>query len=170
VPTNGDAFGSGWAPGDRLSLMTIFANIEELRGAVGSELGPTGWRTINQEMINGFAEATGDHQWIHVDVEAAKAGPFGAPIAHGYLTMSLCAPFLAELATVQGVSMGINYGVNKARFITPVRAGSQVRATGVVQQVTDVPGGVQAVVAITIDIEGEVKPAAVVETVSRYLV
>jgi acyl dehydratase len=149
--------------------MTTYANLDELRAAVGAALGPTDWITITQEMINGFADATGDHQWIHVDVDAAKNGPFGAPIAHGYLTMSLCAPFLAELATVDGVSMGINYGVNKARFITPVRAGSRVRATGFVQEVSDVPGGAQAVVAITIEIEGEAKPAAVVETVSRYL-
>ncbi len=149
--------------------MTTYANLDALRAAVGAQLGPTEWRTISQAMINGFADATGDHQWIHVDVDAAKAGPFGAPIAHGYLTMSLCAPFLAELATVDGVSMGINYGVNKARFITPVKAGSRVRATGSVQEVSDVAGGAQAVVAITIEIEGEAKPAAVVETVSRYL-
>ncbi len=149
--------------------MTTYANLDDLRAAVGAHVGPTEWRTISQAMINGFADATGDHQWIHVDVDAARAGPFGAPIAHGYLTMSLCAPFLAELATVEGVSMGINYGVNKARFITPVKAGSRVRATGVVQEVSDVPGGAQAVVAITIEVEGEAKPAAVVETVSRYL-
>ncbi len=120
-------------------------------------------------MIDGFAAATGDDQWIHVDVEAAKAGPFGATIAHGYLTMSLCAPFLAQLALVRGISMGLNYGVNKARFITPVRSGSQVRATGKVTEVTEVPGGVQAVVTITVNIMGEDKPAAVIETVSRYL-
>lgn len=151
------------------AAMTTFANLDALRAAVGTELGPTEWRTISQEMINGFADATGDHQWIHVDVEAAKAGPFGAPIAHGYLTMSLCAPFLSQLAAVEGVTMGLNYGVNKARFITPVRVGSRVRASGVVQDVTEVSGGVQVVVAITIEIEGEAKPAAVVETVSRYL-
>jgi acyl dehydratase len=147
-----------------------FENLEALHAAIGADLGPTEWRTVTQEMINGFADATGDHQWIHVDIDAAKAGPFGAPIAHGYLTMSLCAPFLAQLATVEGISMGINYGVNKARFITPVRAGSRVRARGTVQEVSPVAGGVQAVIAITIDIEGEAKPAAVVETVSRYLV
>lgn len=146
-----------------------FENLAALRAAVGDDLGPTEWLTVTQEMINGFADATGDNQWIHVDVEAAKAGPFGAPIAHGYLTMSLCAPFLAQLANVEGVSMGINYGVNKARFITPVRAGSRVRAAGKVNEISEVPGGLQAVVAITIEIEGEAKPAAVVETVSRYL-
>ncbi len=147
-----------------------FANLAALGAAVGEPLGPTEWQTITQERINGFADATGDHQWIHVDVDAAKQGPFGAPIAHGYLTMSLCAPFLAELAAVEGVSMGINYGVNKARFITPVKVGSRVRATGAITEVADVPGGAQAVVTITIEIEGEPKPAAVVETVSRYLV
>jgi acyl dehydratase len=156
-------------------VATTFEDTGALAAAVGAELGPTEWRTITQAMIDGFAAATGDHQWIHVDVERAKAGPFGAPIAHGYLTLALCAPFLAELVAVEGISMGINYGVNKARFITPVRAGSRVRARGTLQQVDDVPGGVQAVVAITIEIEGmgeiegEAKPAAVVETVSRYL-
>ncbi len=146
-----------------------FENPHALIAAVGAGLGPTGWRTITQEMIDGFAAATGDHQWIHVDVERAAAGPFGAPIAHGYLTMSLCAPFLEELVVVNGISMGINYGVDKARFIAPVRVGARVRARGTLDAATEVAGGVQAVVTITIEVEGETKPAAVVETVSRYL-
>ena len=146
-----------------------FDNPGSLLNAVGVSGGPTDWQTISQQQVNLLAEATGDHQWIHVDVESAKAGPFGAPIAHGYLTMSLCAPLLAQLVQVNNISMGINYGINKARFVTPVRVGSNVRAVGEITEVTEVAGGVQAVVKITIEIEGVAKPAAVVETVSRYL-
>jgi acyl dehydratase len=148
---------------------TAFASTGELLGAVGSELGTTDWVTLTQARIDQFAEATGDHQWIHVDVERAQAGPFGGTIAHGYLTLALCAPFLGELAQVGGISMGINYGIDKARFIAPVPAGSRVRGHGTVVAVTEVPGGVQAVVRITIELEGADKPAAVVDTVSRYL-
>jgi acyl dehydratase len=140
-----------------------------LLGAVGDTFGPTEWIEITQERIATFADATDDHQWIHVDVERAKAGPFGAPIAHGYLTLSLCARFLAELCAVRKISMGINYGVNKARFPAPVRSGARVRARGELAEATEVAGGVQAVVRITVEIEGSAKPAAVIETVSRYL-
>jgi acyl dehydratase len=146
-----------------------FASTQELLGAVGTQLGTTEWTTLTQERIDQFAEATGDHQWIHVDVEKAKAGPFGSTIAHGYLTLSLCAPFLGELAQVGGISMGINYGIDKARFIAPVPAGGRVRGHGEVVSTTEVPGGVQAVVRITIELEGSEKPAAVVDTVSRFL-
>ncbi len=148
---------------------TSFDGPLALLAAVGTSVGPTDWQTITQAQINLFAEATGDNQWIHVDVEAAKAGPFGAPIAHGYLTMSLCAPMLAELVHVSNISMGINYGINKARFVNPVIVGSKVRAVGEISEVIEVAGGVQAVVKMTIEIEGSAKPAAVVETVSRYL-
>jgi acyl dehydratase len=147
-----------------------FESPAALTDAVGSDLGATEWLTITQQRIDGFAAATGDHQWIHVDVETAAQGPFGGTIAHGYLTMSLCAPFLGELCTVGGVSMGVNYGVDKARFITPVPAGARVRGTGEILSATEIPGGVQAVVRITIELEGAAKPAAVVDTVSRYLV
>jgi acyl dehydratase len=146
-----------------------FDSLAALTAAAGTDLGATEWTTIDQGRIDGFADATGDHQWIHVDVEAAKAGPFGGTIAHGYLTMALCAPFLGELCTVGGISMGINYGVDKARFITPVPAGGRVRGKGVLLDTTEIPGGVQAVVRITIELEGADKPAAVVDTVSRYL-
>jgi acyl dehydratase len=149
---------------------TAFASTTELLDAVGRDLGTTGWTTLTQERIDQFAEATGDHQWIHVDVERAKDGPFGATIAHGYLTLALCAPFLGELAQVSGISMGINYGIDKARFIAPVPAGGRVRGHGEVVSATEVSGGVQAVVRITIELEGSEKPAAVVDTVSRYLV
>ena len=147
-----------------------FDSLAALVAAVGNDLGTTDWTTITQERIDQFAAATGDHQWIHVDVEAAKHGPFGGTIGHGYLTMSLCAPFLGELCTVGGISMGINYGVDKARFITPVPAGGRVRGTGEILGATEIPGGAQVVVRITIELEGAAKPAAVVDTVSRYLV
>jgi acyl dehydratase len=146
-----------------------YASTQDLLAAVGEDLGTTEWTTLGQDRIDQFAEATGDHQWIHVDAERAKAGPFDTTIAHGYLTLSLCAPFLGELAHVGGISMGINYGIDKARFIAPVPAGSRVRGRGEIVSVTEVPGGVQAVVRITIELEGSDKPAAVVDTVSRYL-
>jgi acyl dehydratase len=146
-----------------------FDSLAALTAAVGTDLGATEWLTIGQDRIDGFADATGDHQWIHVDLDAAKAGPFGGTIAHGYLTMALCAPFLGELCTVGGISMGINYGVDKARFITPVPAGGRVRGRGEILGTTEIPGGVQAVVRITIELDGAEKPAAVVDTVSRYL-
>ena len=156
--------------GARTRLMTTsFASIQDLAAAAGRDLGTTDWLTIGQERINQFADATEDHQWIHVDVEKAKAGPFGGTIGHGYLTLSLCASFLGQLASVSGISMGINYGIDKARFIAPVPSGARVRGKGEVISVTEVTGGVQAVVRITVELEGSEKPAAVVDTVSRYL-
>lgn len=149
--------------------MTKFDSLTDLSGAVGTDLGATEWLTISQERINQFADATGDHQWIHVDTEAAKQGPFGTTIGHGYLTMSLCAVFLGQLLSVGGISMGINYGVDKARFITPVPSGARVRGTGEVVSATEIAGGAQVVVRITIELEGAAKPAAVVDTVTRYL-
>ncbi len=151
-------------------MTTSFASTQEMLAAAGRELGTTEWLTISQDRINQFADATEDHQWIHVEVEKAKQGPFGGTIAHGYLTLSLCAHFLGQLASVSGISMGINYGIDKARFIAPVPAGSRVRGHGEVVSVTEVPGGVQAVIRITVELEGSEKPAAVVDTVSRYLV
>jgi acyl dehydratase len=120
-------------------MSTSFASTQELLEAAGRELGTTDWVTLTQERINQFADATGDHQWIHVDVERAKAGPFGTTIAHGYLTLALCAPFLGALAQVGGIAMGINYGIDKARFIAPVPAGSRVRGAGDVVSVTEIP-------------------------------
>ncbi len=147
-----------------------FDSIADLTAAVGADLGTTEWTTIDQGRINQFADATGDHQWIHVDVEAAKDGPFGTTIGHGYLTLALCAPFLGELLTVGGISMGINYGIDKARFITPVPAGGRVRGKGEIIAVSEIAGGAQVVARITIELVGGDKPAAVVDTVSRYLV
>jgi acyl dehydratase len=148
---------------------TTYGTPADLVGAVGDEFGPTDWIEITQERVNTFADATDDHQWIHVNVERANAGPFGAPIAHGYLTLSLCARFLSELCAVEKASMGINYGVNKARFPAPVKVGARIRARGKLAEATEVAGGVQIVVQVTVEIEGSEKPAAVVETVSRYL-
>ena len=149
--------------------VTTFDGPKALIDAVGSTLGPTDWVEIAQDRVDRFADATDDHQWIHVDAARAKSGPFGGTIAHGFLTMSLCASFLAQLVHVSNISMGINYGVNKARFITPVKVGARIRARGEVVEVSEVAGGVQAVVRITVEIDGEAKPAAVIDTVSRYL-
>src|SRR3954463_4703606 len=130
-------------------MTTTFDKPEKLLTSVGTQLGPTDWITITQEQINAFAEATLDNQWIHVDTERAKAGPFGTPIAHGYLTMSLASHFLAELVRVSGISMGINYGAEKVRFPSPVPVGSRLRATGEIIDAKEVSGGVQATVRVT---------------------
>ena len=148
---------------------TVFAAPKDLLDSVGAELGHSDWFEITQERINQFAEATGDYQWIHIDEEQAKQGPFGATIAHGYLTMSLTNMFLPEIISVENISMGINYGVNKVRFPAPVPSGSKVRFSAVLQDVTEIPGGVQAIIVITVEVEGSEKPCCVVESVTRYL-
>jgi acyl dehydratase len=150
-------------------MVTTFASPDDLRDAAGTKLGPTDWITVTQDQIDKFAEATLDNQWIHVDTERAKAGPFGAPIAHGYLTMSLASHFLSQLVRVSGISMGINYGTEKVRFPSPVPVGSKLRATGELLDVKDVPGGVQVTTRITIERDGGDKPAAVVDAIARYL-
>lgn len=149
--------------------MATFENLAALTNAVGQHLGYGEWVEITQDRIDAFADATDDHQWIHVDPDAAAKGPFGVTIAHGYLTLSLASLFLSQCAAVGGISMGINYGVNKARFPSPVRVGSRVRGGCELVEVTDIPGGVQAVIRVTIEIEGGDKPACVVDTVTRYL-
>ncbi|MEV5147000.1 MaoC family dehydratase [Streptomyces sp. NPDC052727] len=145
-----------------------FTSPDGLRAAVGEELGPTDWVEIDQKRIDLFAEATGDHQWIHVDPEKAAAGPFGTTIAHGYLTLSLLPLFGPQLIQVQGVKMGVNYGTNKVRFPAPVPVGSRLRATGRITGVEDVTGGVQVTVAFTVEREGGDKPVCVAESVARY--
>ena len=150
-------------------MTTTFDSPKALLDAVGRQVGPTDWVTITQEQINQFAEATLDNQWIHVDTERAKDGPFGGPIAHGYLTMSLAAYFLGQMVRVSNISMGINYGADKVRFPSPVPVGSRLRATGEIIDAKEVSGGVQATVRVTIERDGGDKPAAIVETVSRYL-
>lgn len=140
---------------------------EELKDLVGQEVGKSDWFLVDQERINRFADATDDHQWIHVDLERAKAGPFGTAIAHGYLTLSLVVPMTAQAYRVKGVKMGINYGVNRVRFPAPVPAGSKLRATFVLNSVEDVQGGLQCVWGVTIEREGGDKPVCVAESVTR---
>ena len=135
----------------------------------GTEFGPSSWVEVPQERIDAFAEATGDHQWIHVDVERAKQGPFGGPIAHGFLTLSLAPGLLKDVWVMQGAKMGVNYGLNKVRFPSPVPVGSKVRAGAALKEVTDVGGGgVQLVLEATFEVEGAEKPACVAELVFRY--
>ncbi|MDT0566979.1 MaoC family dehydratase [Streptomyces sp. DSM 3412] len=149
--------------------MSITVNgIDELKKLAGSDLGTSEWIEVTQERIDTFADATGDHQWIHVDPEKAAQGPFGAPIAHGYLTLSLFIPLFTELLDVEGVSTKVNYGLNKVRFPSPVKVGSKIRLVGKLASVEDVPGGVQITVDGTIEIEGAPKPAAVLQSLSRF--
>lgn len=148
--------------------MRTFSSIDELLTAVGEQLGTSDWLEITQEQVNLFADATGDHQWIHVDAERAKEGPFGQTIAHGYLTLSLLPQLLHQIYHVEGVRMGINYGLNKVRFPAPVPVGSRVRARAVLSEVKPVTGGVQSEATVTIEIEGSDKPACVAESVVRY--
>jgi acyl dehydratase len=145
--------------------MRVFADLSEFVAAKGEPLGRSDWHEITQEQVNQFADATGDHQWIHVDVERAKAGPFGGTIAHGYLTLSLIPLLGSSIYQVDGLKMGINYGTNKVRFPNPVRVGSRVRASAELVEVTEAPLGTQAVVKYTIEIEDQPKPACVAETV-----
>ncbi|MGA0365612.1 MAG: MaoC family dehydratase [Ilumatobacteraceae bacterium] len=143
---------------------------DDVRANVGKHLGYSEWITVDQDRVNLFADATGDHQWIHVDVERATSGPFGAPIAHGYLTLSLSNYFLPQILQVQGFSAGVNYGVDKVRFPSPVKVGSRVRAGAELAAVSDVTGGLQTTIVITIEVEGSPKPACVIDSLSRWLV
>lgn len=149
-------------------MTTKIDGIDGLKARVGDHLGYSEWHEVTQEQVNLFADATGDHQWIHIDVERAKAGPFGAPIAHGYLTLSLTPTLLEEVLHVSGVSMAINYGLNKLRFPSPVPVGSKVRAGVVLAEVEDVSGGAQVNLTVTYEIEGGTKPVCVAEVLFRY--
>jgi acyl dehydratase len=149
--------------------MRTFTSFDELAAAVGEELGTSDWLTIEQDRVDRFADATGDHQWIHVDVERAKAGPFGGTIAHGYLTLSLIPWLGAQVFSLETPGAKLNYGVNKVRFPSPLRVGSRVRNTVSVADVTDLPSGKQLTLAHVIEIEGESKPACVAETVVLLL-
>jgi acyl dehydratase len=142
--------------------------LDEIKALAGKDLGKSAWLEITQDRVNLFADATDDHQWIHVDPERAAAGPFGATIAHGYLTLSLVIPLFNDLLEVSGFSMGINYGLDKVRFPAPVKVGSKVRLGGVVAQADDVPGGVQLHVDFTVEVEGQDKPALVARALYRY--
>ena len=150
-------------------MTMIYDTPKDLISAEGTDLGCTGWMEITQERIDLFAEATGDHQWIHTKPDKAKDGPFGKTIAHGYLTLSLTNQFLPELLQVTNISMGVNYGVNKVRFPSPVPVGSLVRAKGKIGEVTELADGVQVIVIITVEVEGSPKPACIVESISRFI-
>jgi acyl dehydratase len=149
--------------------MSTTTTMAELPGLVGTELGTSDWFEVPQENVNLFAEATGDHQWIHVDVERAKKeSPYGGPIAHGYLTLSLLVPLFAQVLTVTDTAMGVNYGLNKVRFPAPVPVGAKVRMTATLKQVEGFPGGLQLTFACVIEREGGDKPVCIAEPVYRY--
>lgn len=151
--------------------MKVFANLDELKQYVGQEIGVSDWCDITQERIDAFADATGDHQWIHVDVDRAKQeSPYGAPIAHGFLTLSLAPKLMWEIYTLKGVKMGVNYGVNRVRFPAPVPAGSRLRARLALQELQGMEGGAQAVMQLTFERQGHDKPVCVAECVVRWYV
>ena len=151
-------------------MATTIDGIDGLKACVGQHLGYSDYVEITQERVNLFAEATGDHQWIHVDVERATAGPFGGPIAHGYLTLSLGPVLLPEILHVSGITMGVNYGTNKVRFPSPVPVGAKLRLGATLAGVEDVTGGAQLTIALVFEMEGAPKPACVAEVVYRYYV
>jgi acyl dehydratase len=146
----------------------VFESVDELASAAGTDLGRTAWVQVTQERVDQFADATGDHQWIHVDPERAKDGPFKGTIAHGFFTLSLLPVFMHEAYEVVGASMAVNVGLNRVRFLAPVLVGSRLRGAVSLVSVDRLDGAVQAVVAVMIEIEGSEKPAAVVESIVRY--
>ncbi|MEE2768382.1 MAG: MaoC family dehydratase [Actinomycetota bacterium] len=150
-------------------MVTVFESPRDLPSAVGVHLGHSDWVNVDQARIDLFAEATGDHQWIHTDPQRAAEGPFGATIAHGYLTLAITNMLLPQLLEVRGTSMGINYGTNRVRFPAPVPEGSRLRAGAELVEVEQVSGGYQAVIRITVEIEGRDRPACVVDSVSRFI-
>jgi acyl dehydratase len=153
----------------RASAAALTVRLEDLPGLVGRDLGPTDWHEVTQDEIDAFAKATGDRQWIHVNRERAAAGPFGRPIAHGLLTLSLAVALLDELLEVEDAALVVNYGLNRVRFPAPVPVGANVRLRGTVTSTEPVEGGVQAVLALTIELDGAAKPACAAELVLRFL-
>ena len=149
-------------------MTVVFKTPLDLQSKVGEKLDTTEWMTIDQDRINLFADATGDHQWIHVDPVQAKDGPFGGCIAHGYLTLSLVNYFLPQILDVQGIKMGVNVGLDKVRFPSAVAVGSKIRGVGELMSVEEIKGGIQSVVRVTVEIEGIDRPACVADTISRY--
>jgi len=150
-------------------MATEIAGLAGLRELVGTHLGNSDWLEITQERVNTFADATGDHQWIHVDPERAKDGPFGGTIAHGYLTLSLGPVLFPSIATVTGIKMGVNYGAGKVRFLSPVKVGANLRLSAELTSLEELPGnGAQVYMTFTFEIEGSEKPAAVAEIIFRY--
>lgn len=150
--------------------MRTFGSVDELAALKGHPIGDSEWVTVTQEAVNLFAEATGDHQWIHVDPEKAATGPFGTTIAHGFMTLSLLPRFFQTMYRVEGIKMAVNYGLNKVRFPSPVPVGSKVRARGSVVNVDDLgEGAYQITLSTTVEVEGSAKPACVAESVVRYM-
>jgi len=149
--------------------ITVLDGQDQVVAAVGRHLGYSDWLLIDQHRVNEFADATGDHQWIHVDAERATAGIFGGPIAHGYLTLSLSNFFLPQIVEVTGFAAGLNLGTNRVRFVAPVRVGARIRAGAELTDAVDVPGGLQTTMTVTVEIEGGGKPACVIESISRWL-
>lgn len=149
--------------------MRVFTTLDEVQAAAGDEIGTSDWKHITQEQVNDFADATGDHQWIHVDVERAKEGPFGQTIAHGYLTLALLPMFSAQVFSLETPGAKLNYGINKVRFPNPVPVGAKVRARISFGDVTDIPTGKQLIQKYVIEVEGQEKPACVAETVVLLL-
>jgi acyl dehydratase len=154
---------------DGAEMAAIACDLEALPELVGEELGPGPWLVVDQKRINTFADATDDHQWIHVDPQRAKSGPYGATVAHGYLTLALVAPLLEGLIQVTGVAMGVNYGLDRVRFPAPVVSGSRIRVRAILESAKPVsPSAVQATFAVTIEVEGGSKPACVATVLCRY--
>jgi acyl dehydratase len=149
-------------------MTTTVQGISGLKEKVGDHLGYSEWVEVTQDQVNKFADATGDHQWIHVDPERAKSGPFGGPIAHGYLTLSLGPMLMPQILTVKGISMAVNYGAGKVRFPSPVPVGSKLRLGAELQSVEDVTGGAQVTMLFTFEVEGAPKPSCVAEIIFRY--
>jgi acyl dehydratase len=149
-------------------MTTTIQGIDGLKQRVGDHLGYSEWHQVTQEQVNTFAEATGDFQWIHVDVERAKQGPFGGPIAHGYLTLSLAPLLIPQIVKVEGITMAVNYGLNKVRFPAPVPVGSKIRLGATLTGVSDIAGGAQITMSMVYDLDGGDKPVCVAEIVFRY--
>jgi acyl dehydratase len=148
-------------------MARVINGIDEMKTLVGEHMGYSDWHEVTQEQVNQFADATGDHQWIHIDVEKAKEGPFGRTIAHGYFTISLAPVLMGEVVRTEGVSMGVNYGINKLRFPAPLPVGEKVRMGAKLVDVTDIAGGVQTAYELTFEVEGQEKPACVAEVLYR---
>jgi acyl dehydratase len=146
-------------------MVRAFASLDEFKAAAGEEIGTSEWHTVTQEQINTFADATGDHQWIHVDPERAAKGPFGTTIAHGYLTLALLPMFGEQIYSIEGLAFGMNYGANKVRFPSPVPVDSRVRATATLKETSEIAIGTQGIVNFVIELEGSEKPACVAEVV-----
>lgn len=147
--------------------MRVFSGVDALRAAAGERLGVSDWLTIDQQRIDAFADATDDHQWIHIDPQRAVAGPFGTTIAHGFLTLSLLPRLVRQVYRVEGSALAVNYGLNKVRFPAPVPVASQVRAVVELVEVADVAGGLQLVVRVTLQVQGDEKPGCVADWVTR---